>query len=120
MSAPTAKQQARIERSILAWPETHGLSGEQTRGPVWRGPLPTTPTGGTNYTPAFDRANRKIDEKNATLGITPMSGLAQTLARLNRRDRRSLLAIVQRKAGVRRSREEKVLTRRLASQGITL
>ena len=118
---PTQKQLARIGRALMAWPTTHNaVTGAQVRGPVWRGPLPRRATISTGYSPEHEKANRKIDERNYGFGVTPMSGLATTLAKLNRRDRRALLAIIQRKAGTRRAREEHRLMRRLAAAGVEL
>lgn len=121
MAKPTSKKiLARIGRAIMERRANLGPTGGQARGPVWRGPLPRRLAISHGYTPEHAEHNRKIDERNLGFGVTPMSGLATTLARLNRRDRRALLAIVQRKAGTRRAREERALLRRLASEGITL
>lgn len=117
---PSEKILARIGRAIMERRASLGPTGGQIRGPVWRGVLPRRAHVSHGYSPANAEANRKIDERNLGFGVTPMSGLATTLARLNRRDRRALLAIIQRKSGTRRAREERRLMRRLAAEGVTL
>ena len=52
------------------------------------------------------------------MGIVPDSPLAQLLAKLDRPDRRLLLAVVQMAPGPRRKRAERELRKRFVAQGI--
>ncbi len=53
------------------------------------------------------------------MGIVPDSPLAQLLARLERRDRRLLLATVQAAPGPRRDRLQRAMATRLKDLGIS-
>lgn len=55
---------------------------------------------------------------HSEMAVTPDSGLAKLLARLERRDRRLLLATVQCAPGPRRKRLTKEMHRRLRDLGL--
>jgi hypothetical protein len=118
-----SKHKAREEFLAQFRGSHHPVTGAQTRGPVWHGPLPRAHADSRIVKPvprAIREHNAKLEKP--ALGIDPSGGLARLLASpgVDRPLRRLILAVVQGKPGPKRDRRARQAGRLLAPLGISL
>jgi hypothetical protein len=88
------------------------ITNGQWRGSVWRGPLPRNVRSRVGVA-------RPPEEGDLGFGVVPDSPLARLMARLQRPERRLLLAAIQSKPGPRRDRLNREFARRAYALGIS-
>lgn len=117
-------KRGRAGEALVRWFSTHDFrTGAQTRGPVWRGPLPRRPAEVDWFAiPAetFEH-NKEVDERrHPRLAFMPDSALGKLLATpgVARSLRRSIVSAVQAPDTPRRARLQRRIQRELAAIGV--